>query len=84
VGAVSIFPNPTSDKFNLSIQGAVSGDMRVEILNNTGQLVSVDMLRDITSSYNKFYDVSTLKPGVYNVRLITNEGQATLRLIVVR
>ncbi len=84
VGAVSIFPNPTSDKFNLSIQGGVSGDMRVEIININGQVVTIDMLRDITSSYNKFYEVSSLKPGIYNVRLITTEGQATLRLIVVR
>jgi hypothetical protein len=78
--SMSIYPNPTSGIFNLSITG-LNQNARIEILNILGQEIITENVY-INGSYNKAFDLSTLSKGNYLLKVITDSDVRTERLIV--
>ena len=71
-GQSCIYPNPAKDI--LRVEG--KGILKVELFNIVGQKVL---------SINKGFeaiDISPLQNGVYFVRLKTNDGEKTVKLVV--
>jgi hypothetical protein len=79
--AVSVFPNPTSGKLNISYKLNNAQPVSIEVFNATGvRVASVDAVAGIGSSA---VDLSELSEGIYLVRL-TNNGLTTTRKVVVK
>lgn len=77
---VSIFPNPTSDLIAVQIDGLVSEDLQVDLLDITGKLVSTTVMsRGSTIAY---FDVETVYEGTYLIS-ISNNGHSMARKIVI-
>lgn len=73
---VSLYPNPTSDIVNLSIDGAVS-NAEVTLFSAIGQTV----LSKTISSQETTLDISDINTGIYVLRITTDNGVATKRII---
>jgi hypothetical protein len=66
---VEVYPNPTPDKFKISMPG-LSSKLSVEIYSFTGKLVMLEQLNAGKPEVN----ISALAPGVYIVKIITPKG----------
>ncbi len=69
----NIYPNPTSDVLNISLENNLVLE-HVTIYNNLGQVVK-------TATENVI-DVSHLAKGLYFVEVTTNQGKATKKVVV--
>jgi len=69
----NIYPNPTSDILNISLENNLVLD-HVTIYNNLGQVVK-------TATENVI-DVTQLAKGLYFVEVTTNQGKATKKVII--
>lgn len=77
---ISVFPNPTNDKFVIGFDKHIEGLVVVELMDMQGRKVlqQSSLLAD-----NLTVDVSNMQPGMYILRL-TTEGEvaATQRLLI--
>lgn len=77
---MNIYPNPTSGVFTMTING-FSGQINMEIVNLTGQVVYTEKL-DAKINFNANFDMRTLAKGVYYIKLSNNTGVKTQKLII--
>jgi type IX secretion system substrate protein len=75
---VMVFPNPASTSFQVGFSGTLSAST-INVYDVNGKLV----LSQATNSKTNI-DASNLNAGVYNISIITNEGVANKRLVIVR
>ncbi len=76
--SLSLYPNPASETIHVTLQNLTNG--HIEIMNHTGQQV---IMTDIKADKTKI-DVSSLSPGVYLVRLISNNSVLHTEKFIIR
>lgn len=81
VGAFGVQPNPTTGSFELRMNGKQPGVAQVQITNANGALVQSRTLT-LNSGQSVRFDLSGQKAGLYIVRLITEQGVQTQKVIV--
>lgn len=69
---VVVYPNPSSDRVNVSLPSHIS-DFSTEIYSMTGQLLKVN-------ENESSLDISNLSHGIYLLKIITNVGVATKQI----
>jgi hypothetical protein len=79
-----MFPNPTSDRFTVNITGHSGIGIRMDILNAVGQVVSTDWIGNSSETVTFTTDIQHLATGTYFVRLKGDNGEVTLRLMIVK
>lgn len=80
-GSVSLFPNPARGQAVLRVALDASADLDLHILNGLGQLVHRDRFPGFSQGELQL-DLSGLSAGIYMVRVRTEGGSTTLRLVV--
>ena len=76
ISSFDLFPNPTSGKFTLSLEGESREFIDVSILNILGQELELQRVDFGSGSINQEFDMSHLVDGVYLVRLqIDNQAE---------
>lgn len=76
-----LFPNPTSDqRFSIVLPNTVSQDVNVEIYDLLGQNVYSDTFKSDSGRID--IEAQNLNSGVYLVKVNSNSGQTTKKLIV--
>jgi hypothetical protein len=76
-GAISIYPNPATNYVTVKSDYTMS---RIEVMNFTGQTVINSNVETKASKIN----LTTLKAGVYFVKVTTTEGIHTVKITVMR
>ena len=74
VANLNVYPNPVYDELNITSESNIN---KVEIYNATGQAVKSINMSTSRASVN----VADLQPGVYMVRIFTDKGIATSKII---
>lgn len=77
-GDFSVFPNPAEEYFKVNFENTVSGSKLVEVYNMLGKKLYE---KKITGKQHKI-STSSWTPGIYLVRVKTNEFTKTRRLLV--
>ncbi|HEX7413374.1 MAG TPA: T9SS type A sorting domain-containing protein [Bacteroidia bacterium] len=75
--AVSIYPNPSNGSFVIEPNSATKQTMQVCDVND--KMVLSQPINGKTT-----IDASSLNEGVYNISLLSNDGVANKRLVIVR
>jgi Secretion system C-terminal sorting domain len=81
--AFNFSPNPVSDVINLSFSFEKNSDIQINIINNTGQLITHQNFKNIQESQTTL-SVANLPNGIYFMQLISEGKQATKRMVVSR
>jgi hypothetical protein len=81
---IFLFPNPTSGKTDLVINGFAPGAAEVEIYGQHGRLVMHQQPMIQTGETIINIDASTLAEGIYLMRIKTAEGVSTRKLVIRR
>lgn len=78
---VNVYPNPATSNAFVKFSTSNAGRMRIEIADGLGRVVSTfeDMLMPGEHTYNI---TENLEPGVYFVRLLSEESDVTKKLII--
>jgi len=73
--AIDIYPNPTTGRFNIAING-YENDLNLTIFNNIGQIMYSEKLElNRSKAYIREFDLSRYKAGIYFLRF--NDGKMT-------
>jgi hypothetical protein len=76
---VSVFPNPASNELNISLP-ANGNTTNVSIFNVIGEVVFTENI--IANGTTTNFDISTLKSGVYIVKLVSEGSEYSTKLFV--
>jgi hypothetical protein len=76
--SVVVYPNPATDVVNVKSGAAIS---RIEVMNFVGQSM---FTMNVNNAKTSKFDVTTLRAGVYFVKVTTSEGIRTAKITVTR
>lgn len=80
---LSIYPNPNNGQFTVSFSFAEQKDATVELLDVSGRTISAVNLENVLT-FKQELGSSELANGVYFVRISTEEGVVTRKIVVQR
>ncbi len=78
--AVSVYPNPNSGVFNVSLDAVISGEMTVMVYNTIGELVKTIVVNGTST----VVDMSDVASGVYSVKVIADNQIATKKITITK
>lgn len=81
--AFQLFPNPASDFFNLRFSLESGNEVRLEIIDITGKIVQTDRIVGAGLLESRV-NTEKLNPGIYTMRLITENSIGTKAFVVSR
>jgi PKD repeat protein len=80
---LSIYPNPNDGVFTVSFEFTNAKDVRVDLTDVTGRIISSEERYGVTS-YRNEVGSTDLSNGVYFVRITTVDGSAVQKIVVQR
>ena len=82
INNLSIYPNPSSDIFNVSFTSIDKQDLRVRILNIIGEELVSENLEQFIGEYTKQIDLTNNGKGIYFLEITTYNGLVNRKLIL--
>lgn len=79
---LNVFPNPSSQKFQLEFDAPQQGSLNVRILNSAGQEVVAETYENFSGHYSRQYDLSSYGKGVYLIMIKQNEKWAHKKVVI--
>jgi endoglucanase len=80
--SIDIFPNPVSDRFALQVNNALTGSLKVEVLNTGGAVQKQFALQKTVASPSQFYlSIGELPAASYFIK-VTMEGWTPSKQII--
>ncbi len=83
VNKLDILPNPSKGEFQISIDLAAPQDVRIELINTLGQVITTTSRTKITTDIILF-DLSRYAVGIYMARIYIGTETATVKVEVVK
>lgn len=80
-GTVLIQPNPNNGQFIFSFNNDTKSDVVVELVNNIGQAVFNDTVRDLEGTYKKEMDLTSHSAGVYYLKIKRGAKSTTHKIV---
>ncbi|WP_055445843.1 choice-of-anchor Q domain-containing protein [Lacinutrix mariniflava] len=74
----NMFPNPSNGTININLDNTISGEIKMEIVSITGQVIKTMAL----SSGNNRLDVSELSSGIYVINIRTANNSISKKLVL--
>ncbi len=71
---LSVFPNPNSGEFNMTLNADVSKDYTIQVSNLLGQVIYSETLGNISGEYTRHLDLGSCGEGIYLVNVFDNSG----------
>jgi PKD repeat protein len=81
-GSVSVYPNPTSGLFHVTVNNAVFSQLTISVIDLQGKEIFSTMDKNITSGYNKQINLEGISKGIYYIRLNTGTDMKVQKLII--
>ncbi len=79
------YPNPFNPNTNIKFSIAKAGYTKLEIFNETGQLVAVPIAEDLKAGYYNYnFNGVNLPSGAYFYRLVSNDFVKTNKMILIK
>jgi hypothetical protein len=78
----SLYPNPSNGQFTLELNLGAAQNIRVNVLNITGEVVFTEELVQASGNVKKEFDLKDLRSGMYLVQLISAEGTYVRPVII--
>ena len=80
-GTFSVYPNPSTGKFNIDLVNVNDGTYSISVENILGEEVYSEV-RSVIHTYSDVLDLTNLSKGVYMLN-IKNENSSTSRKIII-
>lgn len=77
-----VWPNPASSAFNVKLDGAYNGPVKLQIIAASGAVVKEEQLQKQQSSMAVRFNTAGMKPGMYYVKVQSGAKAEMLKLMV--
>ncbi len=83
IASAQVYPNPASSNATIAIQSVQKQDVTIEVFNTTGQVVFSETLLEVEAGRTTYdFTTESFASGVYTVRISSEDGLYSTRLIV--
>lgn len=82
INNLKVFPNPSKGNFQLSFSSKSKGDLKVEISDASGKVISTESITDFTGKYERSYNFKSRGKGTY-VIMISLAGESYTEKVIV-
>ena len=79
---INLFPNPNNGVFQLEVSTMNVMDLEINVINTLGQVVFTKTSTKNSTHFKEKIDLSKSAKGVYYVRVSSNEGAITRKLVI--
>ena len=76
------YPNPVTDELSVSLTTIEAQDIVLDLLTVTGKVVFSKSQREVLGNYLSRISTADLAPGIYFLKLTTNRGTLTEKIVV--
>ncbi len=66
---IKVVPNPSTGEFYLTAKRLINKDIKIEVLDNLGNIVSNTQQRVLQTEFNKMIDLKKMADGVYYIKI---------------
>ncbi len=80
---VNIYPNPTSDYINVSLNLNASSDVAMKLIDMNGKVVMTKNVVNLQSS-NQQLNVQSLPAGFYNLQVRSKQGVRNMKVVLTK
>ena len=77
---IAIFPNPAADLLAVQVNGLVSDNFQVSLLDVAGKMVAETSISK--GSTIAYFDVQTVYEGIYMVKIASGKNQITRKVVI--
>ena len=77
-----VYPNPSSDIFNISFVSEEVQDLKIRVVNMLGEVVSSEDLERFVGEYTKQINLEENTKGVYFLEIVTNQGVVNKKIVL--
>ena len=77
-----VYPNPSSDIFNISFNSIREQNLRIRVFNVIGEDIISDNLHQFIGNYIKQIDLTNNSKGLYFLEIETDKGVINQKLIL--
>lgn len=77
---VAAYPNPVTDKLNISLENAGDGTYSIRVFDMTGKIVA-NQSANVKGSYSTFINAAAWAKGMYHVQLQKDGAQRTIAVV---
>ena len=85
ISDIIMYPNPTQNEVNLNFSIAEQTEMVITVVDLTGKVLKqVDRNLFTTGKHQIQFSTSDLASGMYFVRMDSEKGAKTIRLVIVK
>ncbi|MFC2102158.1 C25 family cysteine peptidase [Bacteroidota bacterium] len=81
---ISVYPNPNTGRFNLSLYSNEQGVVSIKIFNLLGTMVYNEEGVTVFNKLTKTLDLSTLPKGIYHLKVEGAKGTSIIRVVIDR
>lgn len=82
VHGIEIYPNPATEEIHLKFLVEEKSDLKIKLLNLTGQIVYTEEHPGFDGIYQQVISVSSLPSGIYFLEVCTLEGKTCKKILV--
>lgn len=84
IGSVNLFPNPSTGFVRLDFEGLSIGAHQLNVYDLSGKVVFSRALKISESTHTEQLDLNNLAAGSYLVRIVSDKGLLTTRLVLTK
>jgi hypothetical protein len=79
--SIAIYPNPFNNVFKVDVELYSTSDVNISVYDLTGKLVEEKSVENVPAGTFNYSSVSQLNPGMYFVKIKTNNTQKIIKII---
>ena len=77
-----VYPNPSSDIFNISFVSEEVQDLNIRVVNMLGEVIHTESLEQFIGEYTKQVNLEDYTKGVYFLEIVTNQGVVNKKIVL--
>ncbi len=81
---IHLYPNPSNGQLNMSVAGFKGGTLHLDVLDMNGKVVHSSQIKNAPESFIQEMDLRSLTMGTYFIRVTSENGVHTSRIIIAR
>ena len=82
LGTIAVYPNPSNGIFNLDVNFNDATDLDLVVVNMLGEEVAVKQINASNGIHSDVIDLSTSAPGVYFLKVISDNKSISTQVLV--
>ncbi len=79
---LKVYPNPASENLNIQFEFPEMQSVKLQLSSINGEMVWAESFKGIKGQFNKAVDISTFSKGVYVLRITTDKGTTSSKVVV--